>query len=415
MNIKRFFAADTRQAMQQVKDTLGSDAVIISNRQTDGGVEIIAALDLDENALSAAASPARPPKRRATAALTRRSTAANNASSPTAVAAPEAVEKPPSTDHSIGMMHQEINSLRDMMEQQLTTMAVGQWTKNSPTRTKLYKQLDRIGLEPAITTGLISTIADHEDLPTASRKVLSLLTQQIQVSDNDILKNGGVVVLIGPSGSGRTTTLAKLAAQFIMEHSTREVLLISADNSRVGAHEQVLAYGRLFGIPVLRARDDQELEEIIAATADKRLVLVDTNSLTPEQTRNPSLIKTLRIPASFGVKHYMVIPATLQLASMDRLLKNFQRTELAGCISTKIDEAANLGDLITAIIRNKTTMAYWTDGQRVTAHLHPAEGRALVQQALKIAKQKDKPFESSPSRGNVITTPGASAYGSVQQ
>ncbi len=414
MNIKRFFAADTRQAMQQVKDTLGSDAVIISNRQTEDGVEIIAAIDLDEEKLAAAATPAQPTNGRSTqrpARTARATQAATPAPQTVAPPAPEPSCAP--SDQSIEMMHQEINTLREMMEQQITSMTVGQWTKNSPVRTKLYKQLNRIGLEPAITTSLISTVNDDEDLPTASRKVLHLLTQQVQVTNNDILKNGGVVVLTGPSGSGRTTTLAKLAAQFIMENSTRDVVFISADHSRVGAHEQLLAYGRLFGIPVLRARDDMELEEIITATADKRLVLVDSASLTPEQTRNPTLVKTLRMPAKLGIKHYMVIPATLQLASMQRLLSNFQMVDMSGCIITKIDEAANLGDLLTALIRHKSPVAYWTDGQRVTAHLHAAEGKALVQQALKIAKNEGDTSASS-ARGNVITTPATSFAGAVQ-
>ncbi|MGV6859159.1 MAG: flagellar biosynthesis protein FlhF [bacterium] len=407
MNIKRFFAADTRQAMQQVKSTLGADAVIISNRQTEDGVEIIAAIDLDEEKLAAAATPASSARTRQPRAADRQASPPQQPAQATAPAAPASPG-----GQSIEMMHQEINTLREMMEQQITSMTVGQWTKNSPVRTKLYKQLNRIGLEPAITTSLISTVNDDEDAPTASRKVLNLLTQQIQVTDNDILKNGGVVVLTGPSGSGRTTTLAKLAAQFIMENSTRDVLFISADHSRVGAHEQLLAYGRLFGIPVLRARDDMELEEIITATSDKRLVLVDSASLTPEQTRNPTLVKTLRMPANLGIKHYMVIPATLQQASMQRLLSNFQMVDMSGSIITKIDEAANLGDLITTLIRYKSPVAYWTDGQRVTAHLHAAEGKALVQQALKIAKNETD--SASSGRGNVITTPATSLAGAIQ-
>lgn len=385
MNIKRFFASDNRQAMQQVRKTLGPDAVIISNRQTDDGVEIIAALEIDAERLAASASkvPAKPrPKPQAQA-------------KPSARPEPEVSdfnleEKP---DGTIERMNDEINRLRSLLENQITSMNVGQWTKNSPIRIKLYNQLTKIGLDPSIVTSLIAQVEDNEDLATASRKVLGLLTQQISTREESIISQGGVVVLLGPSGSGKTTTLAKLAAQFIMEHSTREVVFISADNSRVGAHEQLLAYGRLFGIPVLRAREESELEEVIAATADKRLVLVDRGSLTPQQLMQPDRISTLSYN-TVDIKHFLVLPATMQLNVLSRLLGTFSRYNIEGCILSKVDEASSLGDVFTAFIRTQMPMAYWTDGQRVTAHLHPTISKELLSRALQMVKDQEEALRS---------------------
>lgn len=382
MNIKRFFASDTRQAMQQVRKTLGADAVIISNRQTDDGVEIIAALEIDAERLASTASKIAPKARQPR----------SKSSAPTASAAtsePMETTAPESGDGTIEKMNSEINRLRDLLENQITSMNVGQWTKNSPIRIKLYNQLTRVGLEPSIVTNLLSQVEDSDDLPTASRKVMSLLTQQIRTTEETIISQGGVVVLIGPSGSGKTTTLAKLAAQFIMESSTRDVVFISADNSRVGAHEQLLAYGRLFGIPVLRAREDAELEEIIAATSDKRLVLVDRGSLTQQQMRHPDQIPTMSI-TSMKLKHYLVLPATLQLNVMGRLLSSFSRSAIEGCILSKVDEASSLGDVLTAFIRSQFPLTYWTDGQRVTAHLHPAIAKELISRSLQLVKDQEE-------------------------
>lgn len=382
MNIKRFFASDTRQAMQQVRKTLGADAVIISNRQTDDGVEIIAALEIDAERLASSASKVAPKPRPAPASTSSAKAASRKEPEVSEIAFEDKGEG------NIDRMNDEINRLRSLLENQITSMNVGQWTKNSPIRIKLYNQLTKVGLEPSIVTNLIAQVSDDDDLATASRKVLGLLTNQIQTHDESIISQGGVVVLLGPSGSGKTTTLAKLAAQFIMEHSTRDVVFISADNSRVGAHEQLLAYGRLFGIPVLRAREEAELEEVINATADKRLVLVDRGSLSPQQLELPDRISTLSFKA-VNIKHYLVLPATLQLTVLSRLLSTFSRYKLEGCILSKVDEANSLGDVFTAFIRSQMPMAYWTDGQRVTAHLHPAISKELISRSLQMVKDQE--------------------------
>lgn len=382
MNIKRFFASDTRQAMQQVRKTLGADAVIISNRQTDDGVEIIAALEIDAERLASSASKVAPKPRPAPASTSSAKAASRKEPEVSEIAFEDKGEG------NIDRMNDEINRLRSLLENQITSMNVGQWTKNSPIRIKLYNQLTKVGLEPSIVTNLIAQVSDDDDLATASRKVLGLLTNQIQTHDESIISQGGVVVLLGPSGSGKTTTLAKLAAQFIMEHSTRDVVFISADNSRVGAHEQLLAYGRLFGIPVLRAREEAELEEVINATADKRLVLVDRGSLSPQQLELPDRISTLSFKA-VNIKHYLVLPATLQLTVLSRLLSTFSRYKLEGCILSKVDEANSLGDVFTAFIRSQMPLAYWTDGQRVTAHLHPAISKELISRSLQMVKDQE--------------------------
>lgn len=374
--------------MQQVRKTLGADAVIISNRQTDDGVEIIAALEIDAERLANTASRIAPRAK----PQPRPKPAEKTAEKAAPVSHPEAMDanvEQENGDGTIERMNSEINRLRDLLENQITSMNVGQWTKNSPIRIKLYNQLTRVGLEPSIVTGLLEQVDDADDLPTASRKVMSILTQQIRTTEETIISEGGVVVLVGPSGSGKTTTLAKLAAQFIMENSTREVVFISADNSRVGAHEQLLAYGRLFGIPVLRAREDAELEEIISATADKRLVLVDRGSLTTQQMRHPELIPTMAI-TSMPLKHYLVLPATLQLNVISRLLNSFSRSRIEGCILSKVDEANSLGDVLTAFIRSQFPLTYWTDGQRVTAHLHPAVSKELISRALQLVKDQEE-------------------------
>lgn len=383
MNIKRFFAPDTRQAMQQVRKTLGADAVIISNRQTDDGVEIIAALEIDAERLANTASKIAPrPKKKP-------SPKAPEAAPDQVTVTPMETNPEENKDGTIERMNSEINRLRDLLENQITSMNVGQWTKNSPIRIKLYNQLTKVGLEPSIVTNLLGHVDDADDLPTASRKVMGMLTQQIRSTEETIISEGGVVILVGPSGSGKTTTLAKLAAQFIMENSTRDVVFISADNSRVGAHEQLLAYGRLFGIPVLRAREDSELEEIIAATADKRLVLVDRGSLTAQQMKHPELIPTMGI-TSLPLKHYLVLPATLQLNVMGRLLNTFSRANIQGCILSKVDEANSLGDVLTAFVRSQFPLTYLTDGQRVTAHLHPAHAKDLIARALQLVKDQEE-------------------------
>ncbi|HFD87927.1 MAG TPA: hypothetical protein ENJ35_09670 [Gammaproteobacteria bacterium] len=295
----------------------------------------------------------------------------------------------------IANMRDELSRLRGMMENQFSALNVGQWSRNSPIRSELVQHLTRIGLSSTLATKLISGMKDidQQTPQVATRNVLALLTQKIQISQQSILKHRGAVALIGPAGAGKTTTIAKLTSQFTRLNGNSNIILVSADNHRIGAHEQLLAYGELFDVPVLRARDKQEIKQIISAVGSNSLVLVDTGSLTQQDLRNPQSMATMQ--PGLDIRHYLVLPATHQTQMLERIAGSFNERMLNGAIITKVDEAINLGSALTAVINANLPVAYWSDGLDVNSHLYQATAKHLVAKAVTMVN-RNKAKKTAP-------------------
>ncbi|MFP5507345.1 MAG: flagellar biosynthesis protein FlhF, partial [Gammaproteobacteria bacterium] len=245
MKIKRYFAADMRQAIRKVREEQGPDAVILSNRKVDGGIEIVAAVDYDEalvnEALDAPAPEARPAVRPepsdvgATAAPKPRVVRSDDYR-PAAAAAGQPVgghgearvepRKPAITwaqDPAIVEMRREIHELRGLLENQLAHLAWGDLQRRAPHTTELLRRLSDLGLTPALCRSLAEQVGPAVDEDQAWRRALGLLAHRLPVTDDDILNTGGVVALVGSTGVGKTTTVAKLAARYALRHGQRSV------------------------------------------------------------------------------------------------------------------------------------------------------------------------------------------------
>jgi len=363
MQIKRFFASDTHKALRMVREAMGPDAVIIANHSVDGGVEIVASGDYDDSKIEILSK-----------------------GSEEAVADVQAPrESNVNHDKVIDSMRDEIHQLKNMMESQLSAMKVGQWGQQDKVRAGLFKQFSKLGLGADLITRFVAAVGGEKDFRSASRKALALLARKLITTEKDIIKQGGIVVLVGPTGAGKTTTIAKLAAQFSMQHGTQDIVLVSADNRRIGAHEQLLAFGKLLGIPVLHARNQQELDMMLSTLTDKKLVLVDSSGMGQADLSNLDQILGMSSHHK-DIEHYLVLPATMQRVAMDRILTATRKKKIAGCILTKVDEAAALGDAFTSLLRHKLPIAFWADGQRIQEDLYHANVVELVTRAVSLAK-----------------------------
>ena len=426
MNIKRFFAADTRKALNMVREEFGEEAIIISNRSIDNGVEILAAEDFDEelgnqgevNTRNATHLPEntaahdKPTDKKSSSFAEKikdeiqarsrkkpkppehKSENAQHPDSPSPAIPADLFDVRRITESGIhdtiqqqdviSSMRAEINKLRDLMESRFTQSHSETPPHQSPMQASLLKQYQRLGLSHNLSGALVNTLHEVDALTphVATREALALLARQIRTRDDDILTKGGIVVLIGPAGAGKTTTLAKLASQFIQRHHSKDMIMVSTDTCRPGAQEQLMAYGRLLGIPVLKARDQNEINQILSAVGDKKLVLVDSGSLTQNDLRDPQALPTMHTQVE-AVKHYLVMPASMQAATLDHTVKMLTDPGLieAGII-TKVDDALNLGGALSAVIQHKLPVAYWSDGQKVSSHLHAAKPQQLVAKAV---------------------------------
>lgn len=398
MKIKRYFATDMRQAIRKVREEQGPDAVILSNRKVNGGVEIIAALDYDPslfdepgaaapsatNAQVQADAPTAPSPAdfvppAAARAADPVSAKANAASDPRV----EWVQDPALTE-----MRQELKVLRGIVESQLSHLAWADQARRNPIHAALMQRFEALGLNRAVARNLATETPPAQDLDEAWRRAIGVLAHRIEVTDDDILNRGGAVAVVGPTGVGKTTMVAKLAARYALRHGKRHVALISTDTFRIGAYEQLHTYGQLLGVPVYSVSSRAELDRKLSDLRDKRLILIDTAGMSQRDMRLSEQLEALTHEHQ-RIETYLVLSANVQQAALNEVVQSFARVRLSGCLVSKVDEAASLGGVISTLVRHRLPVAYVGDGQRVPEDLHPARAHTLISRAVALMQQHD--------------------------
>lgn len=470
MKIKRFFAKDMRTALAEVKETLGPDAVIMSNKKVTGGVEIVAAVDYQSQVPGPKDAPVRrqlndesvnissagkqmtrsaPPKEQneyyadTLAALLARqqklnpaNPAGNGTPAPTPWsgngaaggnqsaglasangaprtlaeqgqwgAAPEPAKpkarpapgpraaQPAPRDQEMEGMRKEMASIRKLLEHQISGLMWQEVERREPMRALLIKELKKMGFDDAFADQLAGLIPEDMPIHQAMAQLAEVLTAQLKISEDDILRQGGAVALLGPTGVGKTTTIAKLAARFAMKYGAEQVALITTDNYRIGAHEQLQTYGRIMGCPVRQVRDAEELANALYQFRHRRLVLIDTAGVGQRDIRLTEQLDTLVKNAKVRIRSYLVMSATSQRRVMQEAVDHFRRIPLSGCILTKLDESLNLGEVINVCIQNALPISYITDGQRVPEDIQVANAALLVGAAMgSLERETEDPY-----------------------
>ncbi len=410
MKIKRLNAANIREAMRKIREELGPDAVILSNQRSETGFEIIAAVDYDEQlvqgmpALSDAPSRPRPapvdtsdaqvPQAATTTAPVTPTTAPNTVTHPplataittptsttasTPATAPARPHKPSvvwSQDPLLMEMRQELQIMHGLLEQQLSGLAWGELGRQQPHRAELLGRLLEFGCHPTLCLRLAESAATEHDPKQAWRLALAHLGRGLAVTQDDILTQGGVAALIGPTGVGKTTTIAKLAARYNLRHGPNHVALITTDSYRIGAFEQLCTFGAILDAPVRLVRTAQELQDTIKAFSDKSLILVDTAGMGQRDLRLSQQFALLNDPSR--IRSYVVLAANTQHAVLQETMAAFARVPLSGAILTKVDETTRLGAALSAVYEQALPLAYICNGQRVPEDIQAAHIDTLL-------------------------------------
>ena len=425
MQVKRFFAADMRQAMKLVRDELGADAAIIGNRRIAGGVELTAALDYKLSALAPRVpnieleDELRKTQSRIVTAQAELNTrgdsdptinrqlfsgvplsAADSHIEPTfdepprpVVHTPAAASEPAGGQHAYESMRAELNGLRELLEVQLGSLAWNQLQGSRPQQANLWRRLQRIGLSGPLSRDLLAMITDIEESRQAWRMLLAHLARMIVVPEIEPLEEGGVIAMVGPAGMGKTTTLAKLAARYVLKYGSQNIALVSLDSYRIGAQEQLRTLGRILNVPVTHVDPGQSLAQALDPLLRKRVVLIDTAGL---QASDPALRMQLESLAGRGIKarNYLVLATTSQKQVLTAAYHSYKRCGLAGCILTKLDETASLGEVLSLAISHELPLAYLTDGPRIPDDLHLPRRHQLVSRAVNVQMQEEPSEEA---------------------
>jgi flagellar biosynthesis protein FlhF len=392
MKIKRFVAQDMRQALRLVRETLGEEAVILSNKTVDGGVEITAAIDLVDDTSDDTVDQRIPPSRAQAAAGER-----------AARSTPQAAE---GREDALEDMRREMRNLRRWMQAELSGLSWYDLGQRAPHSQELLARLMALGLSPELARRLSERVSGIDDLEQAWNKALYTLAGELRMFETEVFERGGVVALVGPTGVGKTTTIAKMAARFALRHGHRSVGLITTDSYRIGARDQLQTYARILNVPVRTATDPDEMDQALVALGDRRLILVDTAGMAAAHERIADQRETLQA-AGKALTTLLTLSATTEVAAVQRALRLFQDFRPDACVLTKLDEAASLGGLLSALIQADLPTAFMTDGQRVPEDLQLARAHPLVTRAAQLLAEN--PAELDPGY-LALAFGGASAH-----
>ncbi len=416
MKIKRYFAPDVRQAMRMVRDAQGPDAVILSNKRVDGGIEIVAAIDYDESifprtAPSKSAREAGQPsgeERLSTESQTSfqsqvqaQQPQLNNSQAGASTNAASHYEsegrnrtrsQPPLANIQWGQepaiveMQTELKNLRGMLEKQLSGLAWDDFSRRHPRKAELIQQLMALGLSDTLCKSLAEEVPERSHPDDLFRSALECFSRSIPVANDEILNEGGIVALVGPTGVGKTTTAAKLAARYALRHGNRHVALVTIDNHRVCAHEQLRTYGRILDVPVKTADSREELRKVLTDLCDRRLIIIDTAGMSQRDSHLAEQASILCGDDMF-IKSSLVISSTSQVSSMQEVLSAFGLFNPVSLILTKLDETTSLGGALGMAAQYGTPISYVCDGQQVPEDLHLARAHDLVNRCVDITER----------------------------
>lgn len=369
MKLKRYLAPNMRRAMLLVRDELGDDAVIMSTRQTDEGVEVVAAIDPEAKQYQQAEAAGE---------------ARSSYQSPETVISPMNSDVPSMPSPEIAKMADELKAVKQMLENQLSGLAWHQSETQDPNKVGLIKRLVQLGIGWDLAQKLVMDVNVHHD--QAWSEILSTVESMIPVDDKDILESGGIVALVGPTGVGKTTTIAKMASRFVMRNSANQIALVTTDCYKIGAQAQLKTFADLMGVPVHVVSSEGEMYSLLSSLASKKLILIDTAGISQKDILLTQQL-TKAQPGVDHIRNYLVMSAATQLSVMKDIVRSFSQVGLKGCILTKVDEALQLGNIITVLIEHQLSLSYLSNGQRVPEDLEPIKVRDLMDKAIVLGQQ----------------------------
>jgi flagellar biosynthesis protein FlhF len=428
MKVKRFFAKTMQEALRSVRDEMGADAVILSNRKVDGGVEIVTAINYDEALVKARwqkedetaprlnsgqlATKQAEHQIRLEEEMQRARTRIESIRRPQKSQAStdsvtETIQssrvKIQSGQSELDIMKAEILQLREMLKGQASSKheyaegETGHQGRLPLVLQQLQDQLEELGVEKGLIKRILSVVDQDKDIKQAWSQALDALSKTLASEDQEMIHRGGIYALVGSTGAGKTTTIGKMAARYVLTYGSDSIALVTTDRYRVAAHEQLKVFGRILNIPVTVVDEKNSLNMILEVLSDKKLILIDTAGLSYQDPCWSEQMLELQ-QAKAKIKRYLVLPATTQMQIMTANYHHYKKIGINGCFLTKLDEALTLGEGVSFLAKTGLALAYITDGQKIPDDIHPVTAAELIKRAVStLDTEIDYRLEREPS------------------
>jgi flagellar biosynthesis protein FlhF len=320
-----------------------------------------------------------------------------NGSTPSSATLASQAHRDSEANDGSNALGEELKAMRRILETQMAQLAWNDLTRRAPIHTEILRELTEVGLTQEFAAQIVAQLPAGTDLIKARRLSISLMATRLNVTGDRWLDKGGRVALVGPTGAGKTTALAKLAVRWVLRHGARSLALISADGVRIGAHDQLQALGQMIDVPVLVAESLADIPKLLEQLGQKRFVLIDTPGMSH---RDPQLSARMTQLASVGTRTKssegteaghrletsLVLSASMQAGAIAETVARYATAKVESVLLTKVDEAASLGGILSVLARTELPISYVSEGQRVPEDLRPARSLELVSSAVQLAK-----------------------------
>lgn len=312
---------------------------------------------------------------------------------------PVPTPKRPENDQLIKSMQDEIAQLKNLLSQQVLNAN----TVSAPEKPPLQKKLELLGVSEKLSTHLVAT--QEVGLPTdkAWKHALTRLSDSIPVTGEDFIERGGMIAFVGPTGVGKTTTIGKLAARYVLKYGSSSLALVTTDTYRIAAHEQLRTFGRILDVPVRVVDERNGLDEVLHSLRNKRLVLIDTAGLNAQEPHSQAQLEMLE-SVTLRLKKLLVVSCSSQRRVVEQAFNAYQGLGLNGCVLSKMDESGSLGEAISLIVEKRLPVTYVTDGQRIPDDLNIAQKHDLVSRAVITAQRAIEAEKKSSALDSIYKT-----------
>lgn len=324
-----------------------------------------------------------------------------------AIAAPAAADVAPTlitqvisnagNERELNQLRQEVVGMRQMIEREMNRFT-DERLRGSAVRGNALDLMEEYGFDPGLSRDVVMQIPADTDPPRARGLMLGLISRKLPVAPIDPIETGGVIALVGPTGAGKTTTIAKLASRFADAHAARDVALVTTDTQRIGAREQLYGFGRQLGIAVHEANSSTNLNQLLERLADYKLVLIDTAGLGQRDRALTAQLQWLR--AAGQIRTLLVLPANTSFQDMDEVVRRFSAANPQGLVLTKLDETGRFGSALSVAVDHRLPITWVTDGQDVPEDLHRASAANLVLRLEDLRRAADMPC--NPELNNAV-------------